>query len=303
MATYETKALTIGANNGQQKRTFPGDIMEVRISDVALAMDDFLRVREAPRASGSDAATLAHVAFEGDYSVSPYYLCPTNGWGVARDGGNVPAFSDKVPGSGRIALDGEAMMDVKRSARSLYMANSQVRFSRLFATERRKFTIELFAKIAEADKGVGFLRQGRSAGSYETDKPRWMLYLSPTANHESTMHCAIIAENGSRGDRSFENMDSAFADGKWHHYALTFDEAVTDENVTNATVELWRDYKSHGVQMGSGRLEMPSAECTFTIGANNNFTGWVDELRISEGVLPVSAFMRIVPTGMALNFR
>ncbi|HRR34165.1 MAG TPA: hypothetical protein P5026_08720 [Kiritimatiellia bacterium] len=35
----------------------------------------------------------------------------------------------------------------------------------------------------------------------------------------------------------------------------------------------------------------------FTIGSDNTFTGYMDEIRISDGVLPVAFFMRSMPTG------
>ncbi len=43
--------------------------------------------------------------------------------------------------------------------------------------------------------------------------------------------------------------------------------------------------------------------CAFTIGTDNNFTGYMDDIRVTDGVLPVSSFMRPMPMGTAIYVR
>lgn len=280
---------------------FPGWLDEMRITRRALRPYEFLTDRPVPAVPPRE-RLLAYAAFDGDYSVEPYPLLSPDGTGVAREGGNVPTFNALTPGT-IILLDGEGGTCRRRNAGSLRMDGSQVRFGRLAQAERSSFTVECFAKVTAAELGVGFLRQNRTADSFEGSNPdaRWMLYLAP--GNAARMWAAIRTTVDGRTDVLFSDFSTPFADGKWHHYAVTFAVNVS-AGATNTVMELWRDYVSYGARTANGVLVLPSnAECAFTIGANNNFTGWVDELRISEGVLPVSAFMRRLPRGNVVSFR
>ncbi|MFA6632381.1 MAG: LamG domain-containing protein, partial [Kiritimatiellia bacterium] len=54
LTKYTGKALMIGANTHAADRTFPGDIMDVRICDTAIGSGDFLRIRAQPRDTPAD---------------------------------------------------------------------------------------------------------------------------------------------------------------------------------------------------------------------------------------------------------
>ena len=281
---------------------FPGWLDEIRITRRALRPYEFLTDRPVPVEPPRE-RLLAYAAFDGDCSVEPYPLLSPDWTGVAREGGNAPTFSDKTPGS--ILLDGEDGTYRRRNTGSLFINHGQVRFPRIAQAERPSFTVECFAKVTAADPGFGFLRQNRTTTSFEgsNPNPRWMLYLAPGNNSPATMWAAVGTTMEGRIDAKFRDFPTNFADGRWHHYAVTFAVNVA-EGTTNTVMELWRDYASYGTSTVPGTLLLPSdKQCSFTIGANNNFTGWVDELRISDGVLPSSAFMRRIPRGMVMIAR
>ena len=94
-------------------------------------------------------------------------------------------------------------------------------------------------------------------------------------------------------------------DGKWHHYALTFD---TNEDNTLTTVNVFDDYKQvvgtsqtcagiyqysggHKLQMGLGSSNPP-----FTL-------GYVNSLRFTRGVLTPDRFLGRVRKGTVLVLR
>ena len=102
-------------------------------------------------------------------------------------------------------------------------------------------------------------------------------------------------------------------DGKWHHYALTFEP---DPNVaTNSYVQLFYDYShvpvelkdggtkekhtfprfrkrvaGHWLMIGEGTYDQPNLQMKF------------DAIRISKGILTPDKFLGRVPRGMVLVF-
>ena len=271
---------------------------EVRITRRALRPCEFLTSHSVP----TRPATLVHVAFENNYAVAPYPSLADDGVGVAREGGNVPTFDRATPGD--VILDGEDGTDVRSNTYSLRMDGSQVQFPRMVALEVPSFTVECFAKITVAQQGVGFLRQNQSSTIFEgrDPYPRWMLFLYP--GYDTRIGCNFSTTVGTGGGIVYDTLPTSFADGKWHHWAVAFASEVTDGGATTNTVtELWRDYVSYGRRTVSGTMLLPQGDSGFTIGANNDFTGWVDELRCSVGVLPPSAFMHARPNGTMVIFR
>ena len=68
---------------------------------------------------------------------------------------------------------------------------------------------------------------------------------------------------------------------------------------------LYRDYKLVGsVQQFTGYLAYGEAtKLSLKIGNDGNLTGLIDEIRFSDGVLPVKSFMRAAPNGTLVLFR
>ena len=85
---------------------------------------------------------------------------------------------------------------------------------------------------------------------------------------------------------------SSFFDLKWHHVAVTFQQGETqlDVKVYDNHRRVGEDWKING------RLNYANGSCLGigTSSMTRGFTGWIDEVRISRGVLPVEEFMRAV---------
>lgn len=78
-------------------------------------------------------------------------------------------------------------------------------------------------------------------------------------------------------------------DGKWHHFAFTF-EPGTDGQGTKITA--YADYRQYyQATMGGSWMGYRSGAKTLSFGTEVDVL-WFDELRITKGVLPKEKFLR-----------
>ena len=95
---------------------------------------------------------------------------------------------------------------------------------------------------------------------------------------------------------------ASFADGRWHHVGLQF-EADGEDSVAR----LYRDAALVGTWNVTGRLPTRLRESNFMLGAGETpgagFTGWIDEIRVTPGVLDPSKFMTPLRRGTILVVR
>lgn len=302
LGTTGTISPTIGMQNVDGNRQhFPGWLDEVRITRQALGPDGFLLADPV----GPD-GVLVHITFDGsDYAVAPYpSLCPA-GTGVPHviddSSGNSPLFNDKR--KPKISLDGQASNSFKQNIKSLFMDSSQVRFP-YFANLHGKntFTIEWFMNLSYCDPGVGILRLNQNTTTFEgrDPLPMWMVFVSPS-NKRHLQFQACSSEQ--KYIYNWQTLPVDIDDGRWHHYAVTVEE-IEVSGITKTELNLYFDYVNYGSQQFTGTLQYPENDaCSFTICANDNFTGYLDEIRISEGVLPISSFMYSIPVGTLISVR
>ena len=91
----------------------------------------------------------------------------------------------------------------------------------------------------------------------------------------------------------------SFADNRWHHVALTFEP----DGEGNTLCRFYRDYQP----LGSPHTFEGELECgdygtsSFAIGSRYN--GYIDEVRISKGVLTVEQMLHAQPRGIVLYLR
>ncbi|HRT28843.1 MAG TPA: LamG domain-containing protein [Kiritimatiellia bacterium] len=289
-------------NIAGHRQYFPGWIDELRITRRALGPEEFM-LADPAGAPG----VLVHLTFDNsDYMVEPYPSLNPAGAGFARvtagDEGNVPAFSSVV--RPKVALDGEAELVTKQNVKSLYMDASQVRYPHFTSLHgKTSFTIEWFMNLSACATNAGLLRLSRTTTTFEghDPAPTWRVYVRPTSKK------ALDFEACETTQQKYITTWTAFPDdiddGRWHHYAITV-EKINVSGLTKTELRLYRDYVSHGSQQFTGIIKYPDDDaCAFTIGADNNFTGYIDEVRITDGVLPVSSFMRSMPTGTSIILR
>jgi hypothetical protein len=280
------------------RQYFPGWMDELRITRRALGPEEFM-IADPAGAAG----VLVHLSFDnGDYSVAPYPSLNPAGAGAPRDEGHAPAFSDSV--KPKLAMDGEAGLVLKNNVKSLYMNSSQVRyphFTSLYG--KTSFTLEWFMNLSSCEMGAGLLRLNQSTTVFEgnTPAPMWMVYVN--ASSKKSLRFEGHAATEQKYITTWTPFPDDIDDGRWHHYAITVEQILVS-GVTKTELRLYRDYASHGSQQFTGVLVYPvNDDCSFTICADNTFTGHMDEIRISDGVLPVTSFMRSLPVGTAILLR
>ena len=280
-----------GEHSGYQ--TLPGCLDEVRITRRALKMTEFLTTHDCLTGS-----TLAHADFEDGMDVAPDTGLIGAGVASARTGGSVPVLSSSVPGV-RIALDGAAMQDVRDNRKSLRIDGGKIGWTDLGLLRQPTFTVEFFAKLDHLDYVANLIRltRGESPDGY----PAWALFTFAEGTADQLTVCAQDANELFYFPA--HTFGGSIADGRWHHWALTFDGT----SGTNTVITLYRDYVSQGSWTLTTPINYLDVVNTLSIGGTSSnpchIRGNFDELRVSEGVLPTDKFMRIFPTSTVVLVR
>ena len=280
-----------GESAGYQ--TLPGCVDEVRITRRALSPAEFLTTHDCVAGP-----TLAHADFEDGMDLTPDTGLVGAGVASARTGGSVPVLDNAVPG--RIAMDGAAMQDVRDNRKSLRIEGGKIGWTDVALLRQPTFTVEFFAKLEHLDSVANLIRLTR--GTSPDGTPAWALFTFAAGTADQLTICAQKGE----GDPFYfpaHNFSASIADGKWHHWALTFDST----SGTQTVITLYRDY----VPLCTRTLESPlnylDTVNTLSIGGTGSnpahIRGNFDELRVSEGVLPTSAFLRAQPDSTILIVR
>jgi len=174
------------------------------------------------------------------------------------------------------------------------------------------FTMECFSKFDAAawtneaiNAGIvgGRLRTSIFGYAAGTGNYRWMLqYYQASKLLKLTCNATT---NGVAGKDIPVDEDSAtvnIEDGKWHHYAVTFDEDRQEfvgymdykPVLTNAVTGILRYYRQGTYRHYVGNYL-----------SGHPYPGWFDHVRVTRRVLPPSRFLRLKrpPIGLILLFR
>ena len=287
-------------------------IDEFRITRRALAPQEFLMVGAAP-ASGALDPTRAWIGFEGDLSVEPSEGSIPDGSSNASS--VTMTYSPNVPGipGGRL-LDGNGNVLREANTKSMYFsgahgsgessadtASQRLFFSRNILLERdmKSMTVEFFMRGAknEAKAWATILRMyGNATGNDNSPFRRlWSVGYSNTAGN-----LYVIKDvNGDTQPTFYPSNTVSFADGKWHHIAVTFEPDGNGNTLCN----VYKDYQ----QLGSEHTFNGEMECgdydTSSFAVGSRYNGYLDELRISKGVLTVDEMLHVRKRGMVLKIR
>ena len=265
-------------------QTLPGCVDEVRITRRALSPAEFLTTHDCVTNT-----TLAHADFEDGLDMSPDTGLIDAGIATARTGGSVPVLDASVPG--RIFMDGAAMQDLRDNKKSVRIDGGKLGWKEQTFLNLPTFTVEFFAKLESLDSSANLIRMTHGASA--DGNPLWALYEIDVQSGKRYVRLATY--DGTTYNHHDVLANSTLADGRWHHWALTFDGS----SGTQTVVKFYRDYTQIGTCTASHLINYPSGVHTLTIGGTSNnpchIHGNYDELRVSEGVLPTSAFLRALP--------
>ena len=265
---------------------------EVRVTRGALRPHQFLTTKAV------ESDLLGRATFDENLIMTPY----TNAFGVAgtaakfTGSGSVPTFANDVPARTLTAgKDGEVV--VEKNSRSLVVDGGKVTWAgRRLLADTDEFTVEFFVKAASATAGAGLMRVNRASESDVTSDVTWALSFADSGGG-LRLKVDTVAATAQTYDFA-----AAIADGKWHHVGIQF---ACDGDDTK--VSLYKDAAKVGEWTAEGRLVTNPRLMNFMVGAGEDatagFTGFVDELRVSPGIVAAAEFLTPKKSGGILILR
>lgn len=292
-------AFWFGRQVADDNQHFPGWQDSLRIVRRALKPHEFLTTHAVP---AREPETLAHISFDTDFSVEPYPSVERAGTAAAFNASGALPQIDTQKTLGKIWLDGLGKLDSKEDPGSVRMAASQVRFPWNSLFERAEFTVEFFAKLDSLQGTPHFLRLNRDRNNW-TYSSTWAIGVNSTTRH-LVMHAYMRRFDGTFNDCSpdFTGVSGKIVpdDARWHHYALT--SQLSDG--TNTTLTAYIDYEPVGQpQTIDGVFWYPTTGTCLAVDSGEPFSGWIDEVRFTDGVRPVASFMRADPQPFTIVVR
>ena len=291
-------------------------IDEFRITRRALAPQEFLMTGTALDAAAREAldtaATREWIAFEGDLSIEPRDAAVPDGSSTASTVNMV--YSQDVPGArrGRV-VDGNGTVLRESNTSSMYFsgafgsgdtsadtATQRLLFERNILLERdmKAMTVEFFMKGTpdQAKAWTTIIRgYGNATGTDANGERLWGLGYKDTAGHIYV----VMDVNGTTPPLYYPDDNVSFADGRWHHVAMTYEP---DGN-GNALCKVYKDYVQIGTtKTFTGELEVGD-HGTSSLAIGSRYNGYIDEVRISKGVLTVDQMPHVHKGGMMIVVR
>ena len=294
-----SSSMFFGAKENGGGQFFDGWMDDIRVTRRALTPDEFLTTH--PVGSG-DASMIA--LFEQNYEfTSPEKEAHSiTGMGEARTGGNAPTFVNES--SGKLILDGKDGSLVVPNEYSVSLNASRVVVPDIPLFETDSYTVEFLAKLDGVVDANGTLDAASTnlanhvpimrLSRKESSDYDWYIYRAKDKAH------AIMMAIGGQYPGWSPSSKNLTIDGRWHHYAFTF-EPVNDG--TNTLVKFFYDYQNvgygsqskPGVTVSGFRLPKRVTGHRLMLGegsnAQPNLVGEFDAVRVSMGVLDPSRFI------------
>lgn len=278
---------------------FNGWVDSVRVTLRALEPQEFLWGEGMSIGRFPAGSTLAHVKFDGSLNAADAdggtFL---NGVNVAaKDGGSPATFSDDVPGARIVDGEGGVVLS-KNNTKSLYFANSRVSWSdasdiyylskTLEGEDRTSWTVEFFMKAGSEQAEWARIMSALGGGNWSTWSPYIIEYRSGSKK---------FALNGDGNNpKPSITFGKDVCDGDWHHVAFSFEPNNDRPDPTNSVMKLYIDYGEPAAVQTQSIFKYPG-NLHFVLGGvgqstDTGYFGLIDELRISDGALTTSQFLR-----------
>ena len=282
------------------KYEFNGWIDSVRVTLRALEPQEFLWGEGMSIGRFPAGSTLAHVKFDGSLNAADAdggtFL---NGVNVAaKEGGSPATFSDDVPGARIVDGEGGAILS-RNNTKSLSLANSRVAWTNandiyylgktLDGEDRTSWTVEFFMKAGSEQAEWARITSALAGGNWSSWSPYIIEYNSGSKK---------FALNGDgTNPKPSITFGKDVCDGDWHHVAFSFEPNNDRPDPTNSVMKLYIDYGEPAAVQTQSIFKYPE-NLHFVLGGIGNaatdtgYFGLIDELRISDGALTTSQFLR-----------
>ena len=242
--------------------------------------------KPAPRilATAAAAAALAAIPASATETIA-YWPFGTNGFhDVSGNGHDLASTTVTETDDGYITLDGTSQFLTTASALDL--------------SGEEKVTFECWTRMTGVNKDFGILF---SSASPHTAAGGVVCYYNKSASKLQSQFRVITS-----GDNPWQidAINSIAVDGMWHHVAYTIDRTRNGNSVTL----LYIDGVQASESTGKTGTMPPLFNDVFHIGGgsdyasgNNFFTGCIDDVRISRGVLTPDQFLKYPSAGKAMR--
>ena len=283
------------------KYEFNGWVDSVRVTLRALEPQEFLWGEGMSIGRFPAGSTLAHVKFDGSLNAADAdggtFL---NGVNVAaKEGGSPATFSDDVPGARIVDGEGGAILS-RNNTKSLSLANSRVAWTNandiyylgktLDGEDRTSWTVEFFMKAGSEQAAWARIMSALAGGNWNSWSPYIIEYNSGSKKK--------FALNGDgKNPKPSITFGKDVCDGDWHHVAFSFEPNNDRPDPTNSVMKLYIDYGEPAAVQTQSIFKYPE-NLHFVLGGIGNaatdtgYFGLIDELRISDGALTTSQFLR-----------
>jgi hypothetical protein len=273
-------------------------IDELRLTRRALSPQEF--ITSGTHGTTALAPVRAWMSFEGNMKVNPRPDEIPEGKMA-----NNAQFSSTVCGNGTIT-DGYGTILSSSNSQSIKFSGAEGKstFGRnvLLEKEMESMTIEFFMK-APKDSATEWALIARTDSGLEmkdvSTNMNWSIGYR-TNNGDIYIGAATTEKLDASQTRYFEVPENDFDDGRWHHVAVTFEP----DGDGNTRVSLYKDYAPCGTpKTFDGTLKHVNGVPGCGMAMGHKFNGWIDEFRISKGVLSVDEMMHAVKRGTVVIFR
>lgn len=280
---YPTTKKLLFAGTDAGGNVFKGWMDEARITLKALGPEKFFTNRRVVE----DGEVRSHVTFdetmEGGVDIGTVSAAKVGS-------GSVPTYSDDVPA--KFICDERGRAGKRLNAKSLRLNGGVVKYQGSpWIRGDEAQTIEFFVKGEAQSQYTPVIRFGMVADN--TGTPVWSL---STASGDGLVdqlmtRWDVLTDAVNRSAQSCPTGIVLF-DGKWHHVALTFAPNASDS--AKSDVAVWKDYVKVYNRTFDGRVAYNPSVGMLWLGYNGTktFTGWIDELRITKGVIGPEKFLR-----------
>ena len=296
-----------GGNNASALHGLSID--EFRITRRALAPQEFLMAGAAVEQTALD-PTRAWIGFEGDLSVAPSEGAIPAGSSTAST--VTMEYSNVVPG-GRL-IDGNGNVIREANTSSMYFsgahgsgeeasdtASQRLFFERniLLEKDMKSMTVEFFMKGTknEAKAWSTILRMyGNATGS--DSSPFRRLWSVGYENAAGSIYVIKDINGGTQVTFYPDNHNVKLADGRWHHVAVTFEPDGTGKTLC----KFYKDYQHIDSHTFNGEMECGDYG-TSSLAVGSRYNGYLDEVRVSKGVLTVDEMLHVEKNGAVILIR
>ena len=300
-------------SSGDSSQWFDGWMDDIRVTRRALTPDEFLTTH--PVGTG-DTSQLALFENNYNFTCAQYEDFSVTGVGEARTGGSEPTFVKESRGD--LYLDGTNGNERAKNEYSVRLNTSRVVAPPINLFEQDAYTVEFWAKFdgIVTTNGAAIAADSKNLAEHApilrlalTDSNDYDWFFYRQKNSAKTLQMASSGKYG-----GWELPSDLVVDGKWHHYALTFEPVPGI--ATNSYVQFFYDHSPvRGTLYENGttekhtfpRLRKRVAGHRFMIGQGTydqpNIVGEFDAVRISKGVLDPSRFLGRVKNGLMVTLR